>query len=101
MGDAIPPDYDEDPERFRLARSVLTQYGPGIDVHQIVAARLIDEQLLPVLDVGCGEGELARFCPPERGAGSTAPARCLPALRARRGLGMRARCRMPMRRLRR
>lgn len=63
MGEAIRPDYDEDPERFRLARSVLSSYGPGHDVHQIVAARLIDEQLLPVLDVGCGEGELARFLP--------------------------------------
>src|ERR671920_508652 len=63
MGEAIRPDYDEDPERFRLARSVLSRYGPGSDVHQIVAARLIDEQLLPVLDVGCGEGELARFLP--------------------------------------
>ena len=63
MGAAIPPDYDEDPERFRLARRVLSRYGPGGDVHQIVAARLIDERLLPVLDVGCGEGELARFLP--------------------------------------
>ena len=63
MGEAVPPDYDEDPERFRLARSVQRRYGPGTDVHPIVAARLIDEQLLPVLDVGCGEGELARFLP--------------------------------------
>jgi hypothetical protein len=30
-----------------MARSVLSRYGPGGDLHQIVAARLIDEQLLP------------------------------------------------------
>jgi SAM-dependent methyltransferase len=63
MGEVIPPDYDDDPGRFLLARSVQGRYGPGSDVHQLVAARLIDEQLLPVLDVGCGEGELARFLP--------------------------------------
>jgi ubiquinone/menaquinone biosynthesis C-methylase UbiE len=60
---AIPPDYDRDPERFRLARSVLRRHALAPDVHERVARRLVDEGLTPVLDVGCGEGELARHLP--------------------------------------
>jgi SAM-dependent methyltransferase len=60
---AIPPDYDERPERFRLARSVLRDHAAARDVHERVAQRLLAERLTPVLDVGCGEGELARFLP--------------------------------------
>lgn len=56
----ISPDYDRDPERFRLARSVLGRHARGADVHERVARRLVAEGLTPVLDVGCGEGELAR-----------------------------------------
>jgi SAM-dependent methyltransferase len=63
MSRAIPPDYDRDPERFRLARSVQRRHGPGEDVHGRVASRLLAERLTPVLDVGCGEGELARHLP--------------------------------------
>lgn len=59
----LPPDYDRDPERFRLARSVLRRHGPGGDVHEHVARRLVTAGLTPVLDVGCGEGELARHLP--------------------------------------
>ena len=33
------------------------------DVHAAVARRFVDEGLTPVLDVGCGEGELARHLP--------------------------------------
>jgi SAM-dependent methyltransferase len=62
-GGAIPPDYDRDPERFRLARSVARRYGLAGDVHEQVARRLLREGLTPVLDVGCGEGELARHLP--------------------------------------
>lgn len=60
---AVPPDYDEDPGRFRLARSVLRRHALAPDVHGRVAARLLDEALTPVLDVGCGEGELAGHLP--------------------------------------
>lgn len=60
---AIPPDYDERPERFRLARSVLREHAAREDVHADVARRLLAERLTPVLDVGCGEGELARHLP--------------------------------------
>lgn len=60
---AIPCDYDRDPERFRRARAVVGRHGVEADVHERVARRLVAERLTPVLDVGCGEGELARFLP--------------------------------------
>jgi SAM-dependent methyltransferase len=60
---AIPPDYDDDPERFRLARAVQRRHGVAADVHERAADRLLRERLTPVLDVGCGEGELARYLP--------------------------------------
>ena len=59
----VPTDYDRDPERFRLARAVLRRHASGEDVHGRVARRLLAEGLVPVLDVGCGEGELARHLP--------------------------------------
>jgi ubiquinone/menaquinone biosynthesis C-methylase UbiE len=62
-GEALPPDYDEQPERFRTARSVLRRHGVVADIHADVARRFLDEGLTPVLDVGCGEGELARWLP--------------------------------------
>lgn len=55
---AVPVDYDRDPERFRTGRRVVQAYGTG-DVHQPVAARLANEGLVPVLDLGCGDGALA------------------------------------------
>jgi ubiquinone/menaquinone biosynthesis C-methylase UbiE len=59
----VEPDYDERPERFGLARSVQRRYGLKRDVHERVAQRLLAEGATPVLDVGCGEGELARHLP--------------------------------------
>jgi SAM-dependent methyltransferase len=59
----IPPDYDADPERFRLARSVQRRHSLVGDIHERVARRLLSERLTPVLDVGCGEGQLARHLP--------------------------------------
>jgi SAM-dependent methyltransferase len=61
---AVPSDYDRDPGRFRLARSVQRGHARVADVHELVARRLTDEGLTPVLDVGCGEGELAGHLPP-------------------------------------
>jgi SAM-dependent methyltransferase len=63
MPSAVPPDYDEDPERFHTARSVVHKHGLVGDVHERVARRLLAESHTPVLDVGCGEGELARHLP--------------------------------------
>ena len=60
---ALPPDYDENPGRFRLARAVRDRHSARPDVHAHVAARLLNEGLTPVLDVGCGDGELARHLP--------------------------------------
>jgi SAM-dependent methyltransferase len=62
-GEALPPDYDERPERFRTARSVLRRHAAAADIHAEVARRFVAEGLTPVLDVGCGEGELARHLP--------------------------------------
>jgi SAM-dependent methyltransferase len=59
----VPLDYDENPERFRLARSVLGRHARALDVHARVARRLREENLTPVLDVGFGDGELAKHLP--------------------------------------
>lgn len=48
---------------MRLARETLRRHGVGGDVHAPVAARLVAEGLLPVVDIGCGEGELRRHLP--------------------------------------
>ena len=62
-GEALPPDYDNHPERFRTARSVQRRHAAAADIHADVANRFLDEGLTPVLDVGCGEGELAKHLP--------------------------------------
>lgn len=59
----VPVDYDTQSGRFQLARDVLSRHGAAADVHAAVAARFVAEGTLPVLDVGCGAGELARHLP--------------------------------------
>jgi ubiquinone/menaquinone biosynthesis C-methylase UbiE len=75
--EAIPPDYDHDLERFGLARSVLRRYALAPDVHERVARRFAVEDLTPVLDVGCGEGELAAHLPDGAWVGVDASAEML------------------------
>jgi len=57
---AIPNDYDADPSRWASHDPGVQIYG---DVHQPVAARIIREDLTPVLDVGGGHGALAGILP--------------------------------------
>jgi SAM-dependent methyltransferase len=42
---------------------VLRRHAAAGDIHERVARRLLRGDRTPVLDVGCGEGELARFLP--------------------------------------
>jgi SAM-dependent methyltransferase len=65
----VPSDYDENPGRARVARSVLRRHAVARDVHEPVARRFVAEGFAPVLDVGCGEGELARHLPDEAWVG--------------------------------
>jgi SAM-dependent methyltransferase len=60
---ALPTDYDDNPRRFRLARDVARRHGLASDVHADVARRVLAADLVPLLDVGCGHGELARHLP--------------------------------------
>ncbi len=60
---AVPCDYDRDPGRFSTARAIQRRHGLSPDIHKRVAERLLTERCTPVLDIGCGEGELARHLP--------------------------------------
>ncbi len=53
-------DYDTNPDRFRTGSEAPRKYGQG-DVHELVAERIVNERLHPVLDLGCGEGRLCRL----------------------------------------
>jgi SAM-dependent methyltransferase len=59
-GHSLPGDHDANPMRFLTARRIADSYGLAGDVHATVAERLRAAGLLPVLDVGCGDGALRR-----------------------------------------
>jgi SAM-dependent methyltransferase len=57
---ALPSDYDSDPERWRSCDRNVQVFG---DVHSLVARRIVDEDLAPVLDIGGGQGHLESLLP--------------------------------------
>lgn len=58
----IPSDYDDNQSRWQTNVSVRKRF-TARDVHEPSAARIVAENLQPVLDVGCGDGELHRHLP--------------------------------------
>ena len=58
----LEPDYDDNQERWLTTVSVGKRFGSG-NVHQPAAERIVAESLRPVVDIGCGDGELARRLP--------------------------------------
>ncbi|MGH9096192.1 MAG: class I SAM-dependent methyltransferase, partial [Acidimicrobiales bacterium] len=57
---ALPPDYDDDPDRWLSLDRSSQAYG---DVHSPVAARIVSEGLSPVIDIGGGDGRLGDCLP--------------------------------------
>ena len=56
---ATRPDYDSDPDRFRLASKLTATYlRPGISLYEKIAGLLAERGAQQVLDLGCGEGAL-------------------------------------------
>ncbi len=53
-------DYDDDPGRFRAARQATSDFAVDGDVHGPVARRLAELRGTRILDLGSGDGELAR-----------------------------------------
>jgi SAM-dependent methyltransferase len=58
----IPSDYDDNQDRWLTNVSVRKRF-TARDVHAPAAERIVAEGLQPVLDVGCGDGELPRQLP--------------------------------------
>ena len=60
VGPALPADYDSDPGRFASNQAATVAFSRRGDVHPAVARRLADAGCELVLDVGGGNGVLAR-----------------------------------------
>jgi SAM-dependent methyltransferase len=59
-----PFDYDQNPERFRLAMRVTQQYLTSASLYEHLAEMLGREDPRHLLDIGCGEGALRAALPP-------------------------------------
>lgn len=57
----VPVDYDSDPERFAANQAATARLSASGDVHDLVARRLADTATGTVLDLGGGNGVLARL----------------------------------------
>jgi SAM-dependent methyltransferase len=56
---AVPPDYDADPDRYRLGLRVTESFArPGANLYRTIAGALAAAGARTVLDIGCGEGVL-------------------------------------------
>jgi SAM-dependent methyltransferase len=60
---AYRKDYETDPERFAAAREATRRWSSAGDIHPMVATRIVEEALRPVLDIGCGDGALRTALP--------------------------------------
>ncbi|MFP3961190.1 class I SAM-dependent methyltransferase [Actinomadura fulvescens] len=54
---AVPPDYDDDPERFRLGSRITERHLSAPSLYEHLATRLTGRST--IVDIGCGEGALA------------------------------------------
>lgn len=57
---AVPKDYDSDPERFRTNVKSVEKFGLQGDVHEPVVDKLVTAGVTSILDLGCGEGRFTR-----------------------------------------
>jgi SAM-dependent methyltransferase len=60
-GMALPGDYDADPGRFAAGQEATRRFSERGDVHPLIARRFADEGCRTVLDIGGGNGTLARL----------------------------------------
>ena len=89
---AIEPDYDRDPERFRLARTVLACHSAAPDIHARVARRLLAEGCTRCWTSDAGRGSWRGICRRAPGWAWTARTRCSPGHRGRRSWATPTRC---------
>jgi len=60
-GAALPVDYDSDPQRFATNQEATRRFVDRGDVHADIARRLCDSGRRSVIDIGGGNGTLARL----------------------------------------
>jgi SAM-dependent methyltransferase len=60
-GAALPGDYDTDPGRFAANQAATRRFSARGDIHALIARRLAAEGCRTVVDIGGGNGTLARL----------------------------------------